>query len=168
MSDGTPIYGISRGYRGLTVVSFLALVVSITLAFQSSKLNIVAAIGALAFGALFGYSSVRSRRRHVLFTIGAEGLTFVDPAVPLGIVRWDEFQSVRIFATTAHPVVGFALRSPTQVRKRLPMLMRLTVGPFWSIHEYAFTFQLDNLDDQVASISSAAGKHGIPVISELV
>ena len=167
MSNDTPVYGFSRGYHVLTVVTILGLVVSITLAFQSSPFNKVAGVGALAFAGLFGYSFGRSRRRHVLFTIGPQGLDFVDPAVPVGLVRWDEVRTVRIFATTAHPVVAFALRDPADVRKRLPLLLRVTVGIVWTFHEYAFSFQLDSLDDQVASISSAVGKHGIPVVTEL-
>lgn len=168
MSDKTPVYGYSRGYLSLTVISFTAAVVSLSIALRSEPPSIVALAGTIGFFALFIYSWSKGRRRHVLLNICTDGFEFVDPAIAAGLVTWEEISEVRIYATLERPIVAFSLHDPRAIGRRLPYLNRYVTGILWGMHHHQFSIQLDNLDDQVGAISSVATKHGVVVVSELV
>ncbi len=167
MSERSPIYGFSRGYDSLSIISLVALVISISITFRANPVSIVPAAGVVGFALIFSYSWSRGRKRHILLYLIDDGIEFVDPAIALGLVRWEELEEIRIYATLARPVVAFALQNPREVRRRLPFLMLVFSGLIWGIRRYQFTIQLDNLDDQVSALSSVATKKGVPVVSEL-
>jgi len=167
MSDKTPVYGFSRGYHSLTIMSFLALVISLSITVRTVPVHPVPLVGTIGFATLFAYSWSKGRRRHVLIQICEDGFEFVDPAIAVGLVHWEEIEEVRIYATLQRPMVAFSMHDPRHVRRRLPLLIQPFSGAIWGMRKYQFTLQLDNLDDQVAAISSVAARHGIVVVSEL-
>ncbi len=168
MKDGTTIYGYSRGYRFLSLFSVFAIVIVGILLTRSPGIDPVAVSGLVGFSVLFFYSWSRASRRVAVIKIEENGLDILDPAIPLGIVRYEEIEEVRIYATLAQPTVAFRLHDPEQVRRRGPMLLRGFLFLLWLIHHYQIAIQLDHLDDQVAAIKSVAARHGIPVRSELI
>ena len=130
--------------------------------------RIVAIGGGAVFALLFLHAWWRSVRRIVVMEIVVEGFVIHDPAGVLPMVHWEEMSEVRIHATLEHPLVAIRLANPRDMRARMALLPRLFVGLWWPLQRYHLTVQLDHLDDQVAAVSAAARRHGVPVRSELV
>ncbi|MCG8478161.1 MAG: hypothetical protein MI724_03625 [Spirochaetales bacterium] len=166
MSQNTPIYGHSRGYRLLALFSVVAVAVSV-FAFDVG-FDPVAIAGTIGFAALFLYSWRRSARRIVVLNIEDDGFAVLDPAQPLGLITFEEIEEIRIYALLEHPTIGFRLTDPDRIRRRGPAVLRVLNKPFWTIRHYQVVVQLDNLNDQVAAIRSTAARCGIPVRSELL
>jgi hypothetical protein len=168
MSDGTRIYGHSRGYRALTIVALVAFILSVTNLLEPREPGGVPIAGALGFGLLLVFSWSRASRRTVVLTIEEDGFCVCDPAIALGVLAFDEIAAIRIYATLERPMVGFAIQDPTLLRRRMPIVMRLLLVPLWWTRRYQVVVELDRFNDQIAAIKSTALKAGIPVISELV
>ena len=166
MSQRTPIYGHSRGYRLLALFSVAAVAVSV-IVFDVGY-DPVAVAGAIGFAVLFFYSWRRAARRVVVLTIEDDGFTVLDPAQPLGLITFDEIEEIRIYALLEHPTIGFRLTDPDRIRRRGPAVLRVLNKPFWTARHYHVVVQLDNLNDQVAAIRSTAARAGIPIRSELL
>jgi len=168
MHDGTRIYGYSRGYRFLALFSVFGIVITGILVTESRGIDPVALTGLIGFSALFLYCWSRASRRVVVLSIEADGIRVMDPAIPLGLVRYDEIEEIRIYAMLAQPTVAFRLHDSETVRRRSPTMVRILLHVFWHLRHYHIVIQLDHLDDQVAAIKSVAAKQGIPVRSELI
>lgn len=168
MGSRTPVYGHSRGYRMLATVCVLAVLVFVAYATHASR-PVVPIVGGVLFSAIGLAAGVGSVRRVPVMLIEAEGFAIVDPAIPIGIVRYDEVESIRIYATLAQPVVALRLKDASAVRRRSPVVLRFVLAPVWAPRHYQIVLQLsDGIDDQVSAITSVALRHRIPVTSELV
>ena len=168
MSADTVIYGHSRGYRVLAVFAIGAFAVTTSLAVKNPGVNAVAVTGALGFGILAWYAWHRSSRRIDIMHITDDGFFLTDPAQPLGLIRYEEIEELRIHALHSHPIIGFRLVEPDRIRRRGPAMMRVFVKPLWRLRLYQVVVELDGLNDQVAAIKSVAVRTGIPVRSELL
>jgi hypothetical protein len=168
MSADTVIYGHSRGYRVLAVFAFGACAISLSAAFKNPGVNIVALVGAVAFGILTWYAWRRSTLRTDILHITDDGFLLTDPAQTLGLIRYDEIEELRIHALHSHPIVGYRLLEPDHIRRRGPAIMRVIVKPIWRLRHDQVVVELDGLNDQVAAIKSVAVRTGIPVRSELL
>lgn len=168
MGADTPIYGHSRGYRTLAWVAAAALAVSTFVMIQSPGFSPVATTGTVGFGALFFYAWNRSQRRLVVLVIEEEGFSIQDPALMVGLCRYEEIEEIRIWALAARPMVAFRFHEPDHIRRRAPVLLRAAGKPFWRWRHYHIVVELERLDDQVAAIKSTAARVGIPVRSELL
>jgi hypothetical protein len=168
MGSGTTIYGYSRGYRFLVILSVVAIMITGVLVTESRGIDPIALAGLIGFSALFLYSWNRASRRVAVATIGEDGFSIKDPALLIGSIAFEEIEEIRIYAMRAHPTVAFRLHTPDLVRRRAPTLVRVTLRPVWLVRHYQIVLQLDNLDDQIAAIKSVAAKHGIPIRSELI
>lgn len=168
MHDGTRIHGYSRGYRFLALFSVFGILITGVLVTESRGINPVTLSGLIGFSVLFMYCWSRASRRIVVLEIEDEGFRVLDPAIPLGLVDYNEIEEIRIYALLAQPTVAYRLHNPETVRRRAPAMLRVLLHLFWLFRHYEIVVQLDHLDDQVAAIKSIAGKHGIPVRSELV
>ncbi len=168
MGADTVIYGHSRGYRLLAMLSVIALFISLTLTVNRPGVNWVSAAGVLGFAFLSWYSLQRSLRRIEVLRILDDGFSITDPAQPFGNVGFDGIEEVRIFALHAKPRVGFRLSDPDQIRRQGPVMTRIVVKPLWRIRQYQIVVELDELNDQVGAIKSVAVRAGIPVRSELL
>lgn len=167
MNGETAIYGHSRGYRVLAAFSIGALIVSMSVLFNRPGIN-AAAIGTVGFGILAVYAFRRSTRRTEILFIADDGFRLTDPAQPLGLVRYEEIEEIRIYALHNNPMIGIRLSDPDPIRRRGPAMMRILVKPLWRIRHYHVVLELDGLNDQVAAIKSVAVRMGIPVRSELL
>ncbi|WP_157703072.1 hypothetical protein [Alkalispirochaeta alkalica] len=168
MEEGTPIYGHSRGYRMLSAVALAGALLSIATVVNSSRPPLLFGTVALAFGALFFFSWYQAARRSVVMTIGDEGFALCDPAVALGLLRFEDIQEIRIYATLDRPRVAFQIREPGALRCREPLLLRLALCPVWAVRRYQIVLELDRFNDQIMAVKTTALKAGIPVVSELV
>lgn len=168
MSQATRIYGHSRGYRNLTLFAIAAMGISGFQLDRGAGINPVALVGLLSFAGLFFYAWRRTTRRVVVLQIEEEGFSILDPAQPMGLIRFDEIEELRIYALLERPMVAFRLHEPHQVRRRGPAMIRLFAKPLWSLRHYPIVLQLDAWNDQVASVKSVAVKAGIPIRSELL
>lgn len=168
MNDETVIYGHSRGYRVLAAFSALALTLSLSVVVGYSGANPVAAIGTVGFGFLTVYAWRRCTRRIEVMRITDNGFRLTDPALTLGLIRYEEIEELRIYALHSVPTVGIRLAEPDHIRRRGPAIMRLFTKPIWKIRHYQVILELDGLNDQIAAIKSVAVKMGIPVRSELL
>lgn len=168
MDDGTTIYGYSRGYRFLALFSVFAIIVVGVLVTESRGIDPVSITGLVGFSVLFLYCWSRASRRVAVVSIEDEGFRILDPAIPLGIVEYDEIEELRIYAMLAQPTVALRLHDPETVRRRGPAVLRVLLRALWVFRHYQIVIQLDHLDDQVAAIKSVAATRGIPVRSELI
>jgi hypothetical protein len=168
MSQHTPIYGHSRGYRTLAILAMVAVIFSF-LDFRSGYgISAIGLIGLVGFSALFFYAWFRSTRRVVVLTIEETGFAVEDPAQTFGLIEFEEIEEIRIYALLEHPMIAFRLHHPDQVRRRGPAVMRVVVKAFWPLQHYQIVVQLDEWNDQVAAIKSVAVRSGIPIRSELL
>lgn len=168
MGADTPIYGHSRGYRTLAWVVSAALAVSAYVMVRSPGFSPVASAGAVGFGILALHAWNRAQRRLVVLVIENEGFSVHDPAIMVGLCRFEEIAEIRIWALSARPLVAFRFHEPDRVRRRAPALLRMAGKPFWHLRHYHIVLELDRLDDQVAAIKSTAARTGIPLRSELL
>lgn len=168
MNDETVIYGHSRGYRVLAAFSALALTLSFSAVVGYSGGNPVAIAGTVGFGYLTVYAWRRCSRRIEVMRITDVGFNVTDPAQPLGLIRYEEIEELRIYALHSVPTVGIRLTEPDHIRRRGPAIMRLITKPIWMLRHYQVILELDGLNDQVAAIKSVAVKMGIPIRSELL
>lgn len=168
MKEGTPIYGHSRGYRTLAMVSLLALLLSMTSLSEPRRASAVAVTGSVGFALLAVYAWSRSARRTAVMTIEDEGFCICDPAIALGLLPFEEIQEIRIYATLERPLVAFRLLDPRRLGKRTPLVMRIVLRPLWAVRRYQVVLELDRFNDQIMAIKTTALKAGIPVVSELV
>ncbi len=168
MGADTVIYGHSRGYRLLAMLSFIALFVSLSILLNKPGFNAIAWAGTVGFAVLTWYAFLRSQRRIAILYIRDDGFLLIDPAQALGIIQYDEIEELRIYALHARPQIGFRLLDPDCVRRRGPAMMRLFIKPIWKYRQYHIIVELDQLNDQVAAIKSVAVRMGIPVRSELL
>ncbi len=168
MRESTPIYGHSRGYRTLAMVALLALILSVTNLADPHRDGTVALVGTVAFAVLAVYAWSRAVRRTVVMTIEDEGFCVCDPAIAPGLLRYEEIQEIRIYATLERPMVAFRVYNQRTLKRHTPLVMRLVLQPLWTVRRYQVILELDRFNDQVAAIKSTALKAGIPVVSELV
>ena len=168
MGLDTAIYGHSRGYRILTVLSLAALTLSLVTFLNRPGFNPVAAVAIPAFALLTVHSLRRAVHRIAVLHITDTGFVFTDPAQTFGLVEFDEIEELRIYALPEKPLVGVRFVEPDHIRRRGPVVMRVLVKPIWRFRHYQIILQLDDLDDQVAAIKSVAVRVGIPVRSELL
>ncbi len=168
MRDEAAIYGFSRGHKTLAIVALFSAVVSFWIVYRTGRIVSVPLTGGIGFFALSIYAWTRGACRIVVLVIQEDGFEIRDPAMPLGLIKYTEIQELRIFATLEHPLVGFALHKPHEIRRRGPAVLRWLLKPVWTIRPYPIVVQLDGLNDQVMAIKSTALKAGIPVNSELV
>lgn len=168
MNPETPIYGHSRGYRFLAGWVVIGLLVSLRALTGGRGMSPVALGGTIGFAALSWHALVRAFRRVAVLRIDEDGLAVTDPALNLGVIAWEEIAVIRIHATLLEPTVALRLNHPDIIRRRAPAAVRLLLKPLWALSHFQVTVQLENLDDQVAALKSAAVSHGVPVISELI
>ena len=168
MGADTVIYGHSRGYRFLALISVLAFLISLTLTVNRPGINWVAAAGVLGFAVLTTYSLHRSVRRIEVMRITEDGFSITDPAQAFGNISYDGIGEIRIFALQAKPRVGFCLIDPDRIRRQGPAITRVVVIPLWKLRQYQIVVELDELNDQIGAIKSVAVRTGIPVRSELL
>lgn len=152
----------------LSAVALAGALLSITTLVNSSRPLLPYGGAAVAFSVLFLFSWYQAARRSVVMTIREDGFALCDPAVALGMLRFEEIQEIRIYATLDRPKVAFQVREPRTLRCREPWLLRLALFPLWTLRRYQIVLELDRFNDQIMAIKTTALKAGIPVVSELV
>lgn len=168
MSPNTPIYGHSRGYRALALFS-IGVAIFLVLGLQRSPgIGTVRLSGVLGFTGLFFYAWRRYSQRVEMLRIEDRGFSVQDPALPLGLIEFDEIEEIRIYALLERPTIAFRLHDPDTVRRRAPAFARLTTIVLWQVKSYQVVVELDEWNDQVAAIKSVAVQAGIPIRSELI
>ena len=160
MSSRTPIYGHSRGYPYLAALASLAVAVLVVHYHQHARVTTALVLGLACFVLLFVYSVWRAHQRIPVLEIREEGFFVCDPAQPYGIIHYEEIEEVRIYATLARPRIGVRLSAPPRVRRRGPISFRLFAKAVWPWQRYHIVIQLDEWNDQVASIKSVCAKAG--------
>ena len=118
MNPNAPIYGHSRGYRLLALLSIAAVVVSFLDFDRPTGLSVVGIVGIVGFTGLFLYSWRRATKRVVVMQIEDTGFAVVDPTQHFGLIEFDEIDEIRIYALLEQPMVAFRLADPNPVRRR--------------------------------------------------
>ena len=168
MSVRAVLYGHSRGYRVLAGICALASIIFAILAIDPGRTPWLPGGAAILFGVLFAGVWARAAKTVAVLRIEHDGLFVCDPALPLGLIGWDNISEIRVYAAQAHPIVGLGLTDRNVVRRAGPSLLRVALKPIWAFHRYPVALQLANVDDQIAALRSVALRHGIPFVSELV
>ncbi len=168
MSQYTPIYGYSRGYRALAFFSIAVTAVLVLGIQRGVGIGPVRLAGIVGFTSLFFYAWYRFSQRREVLRIEEAGFSVQDPAQPLGLIEFDEIEEIRIYALLERPTVAFRLQDADFVRRRGPAMLRWGTKYLWGMRTYHITVELDEWNDQVAAIKSVAVKAGIPIRSELL
>jgi hypothetical protein len=168
MSQQTPIYGHSRGYRALALFSIGVAAILVFGLQRGSGIGAVRLSGVLGFTGLFFYAWRRFAQRVEVIRIEEHGFSILDPAQPLGLLEFEELEEIRIYALLERPTIAFRLYDPDTVRCRTPAIFRLGAAVLWQVRHYQIVVELDEWNDQVAAIKSVAVKAGIPIRSELL
>ncbi|MEX2442553.1 MAG: hypothetical protein WD492_03030 [Alkalispirochaeta sp.] len=168
MSQHTPIYGHSRGYRALALFSIGVAAILVLGIQRGSGIGTVRFGGVLGFTALFFYAWRRFAQRVEVLRIEDKGFSVQDPAQPLGLIEFDEIEEIRIYALLERPTVAFRLQDPDSVRQRTPAIYRIGTNLLWPLRHYQVVVELDEWNDEVAAVKSVAVKAGIPIRSELI
>ncbi|MFW5694115.1 MAG: hypothetical protein ACOCYB_03025 [Alkalispirochaeta sp.] len=168
MSQHTPIYGHSRGYRALALFSIAIAGMLVFGVQRTVGIGTVRLAGVLGFTGLFFYAWRRFAQRSEVLRIEDSGFSVEDPAQPFGLIEFDEIEEIRIYALLERPTVAFRLYDPNAVRRRGPATLRIGASILWHMRTYQIVVELDEWNDQVAAIKSVAVKAGIPIRSELI
>lgn len=168
MSVGAVLYGHSRGYRVPAGICASASFMFAVLAIDPGRTSWLPAAAAILCGILFGAAWSRATKTVAVLKIEHDGLVVCDPALPLGLIEWDNISEIRVYATQARPVVAIGLTDRNVVRRAGPCLLRIALKPIWALRRYPVALQLADIDDQIAALRSVALQRGIPFVSELV
>lgn len=168
MSQHTPIYGHSGGYRALSLFAVGATAILILGLQRGAPIGAVRLGGILGFAALSLYAWQRFSRRTEVLRIMDNGFAIQDPAQPLGLIEFDEIAEIRIYALLERPRIAFQLHTPHSVRCRAPVIFRLATLFIWQMRHYQVVVELDEWNDQLVAIKSVAVRAGIPIRSELI
>jgi hypothetical protein len=168
MNGPVVMYGYSRGYRILAVLSGLVLLtLAATLVKAPFSATAVTIVGLLAFGVLFVHAVQRGLGRSVVLTMSVDGFELHDPALPQVLLRWEMLEEIRIYATLRHPRVGFGLVDTDPFFRGVPFLYRPVFHLGRQFQQYPVVIQLDDTEHQISAIQSAAQRHRVPVRTEL-